>query len=392
MLIDFTVGNYGPFRDDIALSLRATTDKDHTDNLVRIDDTKRDLLSSILIFGPNAAGKTYIMKALATLASIVRTRDTDGISPRLYTPCRVSKENRESPIRFKIRLSVDSIDYEYRVEFKDTTIAYESLYHSPNGRMAKVFERTGPDKFVKAKKKIVRTVRSNVTYLAMASIHGDDVCTKVRDAITNDFVFVDTDLQRLVQRACIYIADDPKKKERLVDAMKIVDLSITDITVGALQQNDDTSASLNISLKHDFADIEECTLPMEIESKGTSYMFGILSLMIDALENGKVLLVDDLGTYLHPMVTHWIVKQFSGENNPHGAQLIATTHDVGLMDIKELLRRDQIWFVDKDRSDGASELYSLSDFDGVRKDMDILRRYLDGRFDAIPSIRHRKLL
>ena len=392
MLIDFTVGNYGPFKDDIILSLRATTDKDHADNLVRTDDIKGDLLSSILIFGPNATGKTYIMKALSTLASIVRTTDTDGISPRLYTPYRVSKENRESPIRFKIRLSLDGVDYEYRVEFKDTSITYESLYHSPNSRMAKVFERIGPDTFVKAKKKIVGTVTSNVTYLAMASSYGDDICTKVRDAITNDFVFVDTDLQKLVQKACICIADDPKKKERLVDAMKIIDLGITDITIDMLQQGVDTPTSCDISLEHDFEDTEGCVFPLEIESNGTSYMLGILSSMIDALENGKVLLVDDLGTYLHPMVTRWIVKQFFGENNLHGAQLIATTHDVGLMEIKELLRRDQIWFVDKDRSDGASELYSLSDFDGVRKDMDILRRYLDGRFDAIPSIRHRKLL
>lgn len=110
------------------------------------------------------------------------------------------------------------------------------------------------------------------------------------------------------------------------------------------------------------------------------------------MENGKVLIFDDLGAHLHPMVTRWIVRQFSRDNNPHGAQLIAGTHDIGLMDTDELLRRDQIWFVNKNREDGASELYSLSDFSGVRKDTDVLRRYLDGRFDTVPSIKHRRCI
>ena len=91
-------------------------------------------------------------------------------------------------------------------------------------------------------------------------------------------------------------------------------------------------------------------------------------------------------------IVDFIVKQFADPNNPNGAQLIANTHDISLMDIDELLRRDQIWFVNKDRKTGTSELYCLSDFDGVRKDTDVMRRYLDGRYDAVPVVRHRGVI
>ncbi len=121
-------------------------------------------------------------------------------------------------------------------------------------------------------------------------------------------------------------------------------------------------------------------------------MFGLMAPLIDALENGKVLVIDDLGAHMHPALTRWIVRQFSQYDNPNGAQLVANTHEVTLMDIEELLRRDQIWFVGKDRKNGSSDLCCLSDYEGVRKDTDVLRRYLDGRFRAIPLVKYRGVM
>ena len=132
--------------------------------------------------------------------------------------------------------------------------------------------------------------------------------------------------------------------------------------------------------------------PLDAESIGTLSVFGLIAPLIDALENGKVLVMDDLGAHLHPLLARWIVQQFDEYRNPNGAQLVASTHEVSLMDIEELLRRDQIWFVNKDREDGHSDLYCLSDFDGVRKDTDVIRRYLDGRYSAIPWVKHRGVL
>ncbi len=83
-------------------------------------------------------------------------------------------------------------------------------------------------------------------------------------------------------------------------------------------------------------------------------------------------------------MTRWIVNLFNKDSNDNGAQLLINTHDISLMDIKELFRRDQIWFCNKDRKDGSSEIYSLADFKGVLKNSDIRQDYLMGRYDAIP--------
>ncbi len=103
-----------------------------------------------------------------------------------------------------------------------------------------------------------------------------------------------------------------------------------------------------------------------------------------ALDEGRAVFIDEFGADLHPMLTRWIVGLFNTDANTNGAQLIVNTHDISLMDIKDLFRRDQIWFSNKDRKDGSCEIYSLSDFKGVLKDSDVRQEYLMGRYDALP--------
>ena len=151
-----------------------------------------------------------------------------------------------------------------------------------------------------------------------------------------------------------------------------------------------------IYLRHDHitdgVDEENAVFPIEIESSGTKAMFWMSGPLVDVLLNGGVLVVDEFGSDLHPLITRWIAGQFSNGSNPNHAQLIANTHEISLMDTDELVRRDQIWFVNKDRKYGNSDLYSLSDFKDVRKIKSIDKAYLAGRFDAIPSIRARDVI
>lgn len=413
MLLDFTVGNFGPFRDDSTLSMNATKITEHPDNLLDSNLSNEDVLSSVIVFGPNAAGKSYITDAMYILKRIVQTVD-ENISASLYVPYRLSKSCRESPVRIRVRLIIEGLLYDYKVEYKAGEITSESLYYYPKNRPKRVFVRSGED-YTGAKKRIIAMTTSGKTYLAMASVGADPLCSKVRNAILSDFVMLQSDLGALVQESCRFSDDNPERKAMTIRALGTADLGISDFTYSERQiklvdlknklppdlyesarRETDTLSTRDIFLRHDFTapdvDEEGRVFPIELESAGTSCMFGLMAPLIDVLENGKVLIMDELGAHLHPMLTRWIVKQFSRENNPNGAQLIANTHDIGLMDIDELLRRDQIWFVNKSREDGASELYCLSDFDGVRKDTDVLRRYLDGRFDAVPAIRHRGVI
>ena len=146
----------------------------------------------------------------------------------------------------------------------------------------------------------------------------------------------------------------------------------------------------DISVIHDFeeadVDDDEKRFPMKIESQGTIEMFSLMGPVSDALKNGRTLIIDDFGTDLHPLLTRWIFGLFNAPENNNGAQLIVNTHDLGLMDIRDLFRRDQIWFTRKDRRNGSCSLYCLSDITGVKKGSDIRRDYLMGRFDAIPKV------
>lgn len=414
MLLDFTFGNFGPFRDDATISMQATSSTEHDNNLIKTD-LKDDVLSSAIIFGPNAAGKTFVIDALYSLRYLVKNVDDKRRASTIYNPFRLSKGTRESPVRMRIRLLLDGIKYDYKVEYLEGIIVNESLYHYPKGRPARVFERTDARDYVGAKKRIMSMTSDSMTYLAMAGISSDPICYKVRRAILDDIIILPSNLDGLIQDSCRFAKADPSRKAMVIEALNTADLGVEDYTskerkldqseiiriisqefLDFVNNNQDLLAVDDIFIRHSYTgpdfDDEGLTFPMGIESSGTKCMFGLVSPMIDALEKGKLLVMDELGAHMHPSLTRWIVKQFSSENNPNGAQLIANTHDISLMDISELFRRDQIWFANKDRSNGSSELYCLSDFEGIRKDTDVMKAYLLGRFDAIPKIRHRGVI
>ena len=333
MLLDFTVGNFGPFKNDTTLSMNATKITEHRNNLLSQDLSDKDVLSSAIIFGPNAAGKSFIIDALYILTRIVQTVD-DNIPSVLYVPYRLTKECRESPVRIRIRLIIEGILYDYRVEYTAGTITSESLYHYPKGRSAKVFIRTGPDEFKESKKRIASMTTSGKTYLAMAAVAADPVCTKVRNAIINGIVLMPNDPSKSDQESCTFSEGNPGRKAMMVKALGTADLGISDFTYNErrisladlkkklppelyeiAQGEMDFIPLRDIFMRHDFTspdvDEEGRVFPMELESAGTSCMFGLLSYLIDALENGKILVIDELGSHLHPMLTRWIVKQFS---------------------------------------------------------------------------------
>ena len=124
---------------------------------------------------------------------------------------------------------------------------------------------------------------------------------------------------------------------------------------------------------------------MAEESTGTNTYFRLIGEVEKALEMGCLLVADEIDAYLHPLLTQHIVSLFnSAENNPHGAQLIFSSHNTNFLDLN-LMRRDQIWFTEKNENTGATDLYSLVDF-SVRKDAKVEKGYLLGRYGAIPFI------
>lgn len=411
MILDFSVRNFGPFRDRITISMNATALRDDADNVFGCDQVRSGLLTSALVFGANASGKSYLIKALSALKFMLARPYSGGEEYAAYQPFRLSDRTVDAPVDLRIRILIRDILYDYSISYNRDTVVSESLYHYPKGRRARVFVRTGPDEFGYGNSAMIARTNPSSSYLVVASSFNDRVCDLFRREIMSGIVILDGSLESLVQRSCEYTSGDEVVKMYAMRALRTADMGISDyhpverdIPVSAIEGVPQSTLAISpgkvhvrdIFLKHDLTTEgvgnESTVFPLDIESSGTKAMFGLIGPLVDVLLHGRVLVIDEFGSNMHPLISRWIVGQFSNGPNPNHAQLIVNTHNIGLMDTDGLVRRDQVWFANKDRVTGASDLYSLADFSDVRKIKGIGRAYLAGRFDAVPAIRARDVI
>ena len=183
-------------------------------------------------------------------------------------------------------------------------------------------------------------------------------------------------------------------------------LNIADFGISNLHDRGNTSGSIDgvnaeiISMSPHVSDIwvehtignKKIELPLRSESSGTTRFLTVIGPIIDALLSGKTVVVDELDLSFHTDICEWILGLFlSPYENKKGAQLIFNTHDVGLLD-QNIVRRDQIWFTSKDWNTYEATMTRLSDYKGVRKDLDIRKAYLNGTFGAKPFIAPDRLM
>jgi hypothetical protein len=317
-----------------------------------------------------------------------------------------------------IIIETEGNTYDYRISFDSVKILEEILFHYPSGRRALVFSRNGGSfKFGRAvsrgQSQISAMTSPNSSYLAVAAQLNNEICKNVHNWFVNDLVILSPmDEGILTEMFIKKMNSDDRWKTRALSALQKADFGITDIhgTVetknirdvhmppylkGMLTALGTVSANeMELYMVHDVNVpgllFEDKRFPVQIESNGTMRFLSLIGPIIDALSEGKTLMVDEMGSRLHSSVVEWIVKLFGDpEQNTGKGQLIFNTHNNLLLDL-DVLRRDQIYLFDKDAATGASEMFSLSDF-GERKDKPILRGYLDGRYGAIPFISEGKI-
>ena len=403
MLYEFSVRNYGPFREKATLNLQCTKNGEHPDNVIR-NRKHGDILSSGLIFGPNASGKSYLLEGIGALQRILGSVNANRDSLRWYEPFRLSEETLSQPTEFSICLTAGEELYRYTVAFTSSSIVAESLQRIGRHDID-IFGREDGTFFLSECKDVTGFTSPTSAYLKVAASYNDEVCNRVLDAILNIRFVRGDSLGDSVYESYEYLKNHPSAMEVAMDALNTADFHISAMRgvkheVPMKWPYEDRSGSghpmeymftrigTELFLTHDYRSTPEQLreFPLSIESNGTRNMLGIIGPVAEALTEGGVLVIDEFGSCLHPMLTRWIIKLFAADYNVKGAQLIVNTHDLGLMDIQTLVRRDQIYFVNKDWETGASELYSLSDFNGVRKDTRVLDAYLLGRFDAVPNM------
>lgn len=412
MLIQFCFENYKSFRDETILDLSATGISEQAQQVVRLGTEKRPAIEKILpvaaIYGANASGKSNVLEAFRFMVEYVRHSFAYGGS----LDDKTSK--RSKPVRkpFLFDAAYAKAGSTFEVYFIDTMSSAHRCYNygfvlSEDGvaeewlnskgitvrNFTPVFYRegdeisyTGLDR--KSQSLINAALNKETLIVSLGGMLKIQKLKIVQDWFFNAAVVDFGEPMENAFRARMIPNgfDQPEVQAQVVDYLSKFDDSIIGFRVEKVAERD-TYNIWTVHRQHD-GTVE---LPLEEESAGTLKMFALYPEMVEALSHGGVLMVDELNARLHPLLVRNIVQTFLDPvRNPAHAQLIFTTHDAWQL-ADHLLRRDEIWFTEKD-SDGASSLYSLAEFvdadgDKIRKDESYVKNYLLGKYGAVPRLR-----
>ena len=422
MLLRFSVSNHLSFREPQELSLVASSLKDPEEGLIACPPAPRgSALPAAMVYGPNASGKTNLLHALismkrAVTESHIHAAPGGGV-PRaafLLDPAGAAR-----PSRFEIDFVLDGVLHNYGFEASDEAFLSEWLYSFPRARARLLFERSS-DGFrfgssLRGRNRIVSELtKPNSLFLSVSAQMDHKQLTRVFEYFSSI-----RDIPHLGSQADLFsvISHGDIITGKLIEFINSIDRNVVDFQLrnaeisedefrkvfGGLhdavkdENNSETGSPFIrifdriqsgeplsvVHLGHKSRDGDPVYLDPGLESAGTLRLMAMLGLVFRDLDRGSLFLIDELDASLHTHAAEALLALFcSPETNPKGAQLIATTHDTNLLN-SPLLRRDQIWFTEKDR-DGATRLYPLTDI-RTRKGDDFERAYLQGRYGAVPS-------
>lgn len=417
MVLYLKIENFRSIKEPILIDL--TTEKRLDENELPYNSFKEgntEILKSLLIYGRNASGKSNVLLALKALTFLVENSDSFKHETKIepYEPFLLDSKSKYNPVKIEIDfISKPSKNkFKYILHYTENEIVFESLYIYPKGVQAKLFERkssavTYGEYYKGVKKKIEDDLLPNQLFLsksASSKIKYLDECYLYFIKYVYVSIIHDTEYDKAIIRSFSeLVLNDKKLKHNMLELLKAADTAISDFSIIENEKElkfpdsfpddikDKIIESHKFEVKTNHFIYEEgekigaTTLELENESFGTKKLFAIGGLILDALSDGSLLVIDELDKGLHPILSKMLINLFNSKtNNPHNAQLIFATHDSSLLDL-EALRRDQICFVDKTYEE-HSLFYKLSDIKGIRKDTPIDKWYLSGRFNAVPVI------
>jgi uncharacterized protein len=399
MLIEFSVGNYRSFKDVVTFSMvAAPIDHENTDRNNVFAATKEiNLLKSAAIYGANASGKSNLIRAMSFVGDFVANsaigrRVKDPIDTEVY---RLSKDIEGEPSFFNIVFLIGSTRYRYGFEVDRQSVKSEWLYQTLRTKESELFSREGSKIKVSAKftegKILVKNTRSNALFLSVVAQFNGDIANDVTQWFGRLITIADLDDEEIYADITHDAFIENYRKEDLVKLVTGLDLGIKDIQVIETPIPEHENAmSYEIKTAHWKHDAEGNKVDTEYfdieeeESAGTQKLYRLSGLLISILDDGEMLIIDELDARLHPLITCAIVKLFnSPATNPNNAQLIFTTHDTNLLSCG-LFRKDQVWFTEKNRY-GATDLYSLVEYKNIKNDA-FEQDYIAGKYGAIPFV------
>ncbi|NBT82837.1 MAG: ATP-binding protein [Betaproteobacteria bacterium] len=402
MLVEFRINNFRSLRDEQVLSLVAS--KDTAPNLVR----------SAVVYGANASGKSNLIKALQYMRGLV-TDSAAAIQPGqtfAVQPFRLDIDSANEPSEFEVTFLLDGVRYQYGFAMTAQRVVSEHLLvykaFKPQRWFTRHFDKdTGKDVYefgpgLKGPKNLWEgATRPNSLFLSMAVQLNSDALRPVFNWFANRLVIFNEQAQLNPQVSIQMLKQDDGRKE-ICNFLYAADISIAEIDVetrkvpaqavhfdfagGKTEVRSEEMEEHKLRFHH-ITEQGKVVFDLIDESSGTRNLLFLAGPVLDILSKGLTLVVDELDTSLHTLLVRELVRLFHRpEINTGGAQLIFTTHDTSLLDAPNLFRRDQVWFVEKDRNQ-ASALVSLSEF-SPRKNEALERGYLMGRYGGVPLISH----
>lgn len=414
MLVEFRVKNFRSLRDEQALSLVASKDKTLSDThtLSTGFNAVPALLRSAVIYGANAGGKSNLIKALQYMRGVVIESATVIQPGQIFgvQPFRLDSKSSSEPTEFEITFLLDGVRYQYGFALTPQRIVSEHLLVYKAFKPQRWFERsydadTGKDLYefgtaLKGQKNVWEgATRPNSLFLSMAVQLNSEQLRPVFDWFLNQLVIFN-ELTPPTPHFTVQMLRQAEGKKAICAFLTAADISIADIDIvtrkvpGQELHFDLAAGKTEVRSQemeenelrfHHATEHGKAVFGLADESSGTRNLLFLTGPVLDILKKGLTLVIDELDTSLHTMLVRRLVQLFNNPAlNTGGAQLVFTTHDTSLLDAPDLFRRDQVWFVEKDREQ-ASTLYGLSDF-SPRKNEARERGYLMGRYGGLPFL------
>lgn len=370
---------------------------------------RNDRISTVaVIYGANASGKTSIIRAFDLMRDHILYSHSQGIPERRIpnNPFKLDDKSLKEPTSFGIDFAIEESRYRYEFSYVDNYIINENLYSFTNGRQTKLFERNKNDfsfgRSLSGQNKLIASVtRGNSLFLSSAAQNDHKqlmqifsffekitLSTNIQDLRLSNKKEIDSRAIKFLNLIGTGIVSWRSKKiemskENLKIKEKLVQLFTEMSNDLPYTVEDDGNDKVILQFAHK-AGGKEKYFDISDESAGTRHLLRILDPIFKTLDEGGILIIDEIDASLHTQAVEAIIELFlDNELNKNRAQLICTVHDTNILNCKNL-RRDQIWLVEKNIDDGSSELFSVADIK-TRKGDNIEKAYTQGRYGGIPS-------
>ena len=407
MIVEFRVKNYLSIKDEIVLSMEASSSTSRLKENI-CEENKTKLLKSIAIYGGNATGKSNLIKAVNFFRAMIVNSQNHQFGAKInIAPYKLDSKITNQPTKFEITFILNSIKYTYGFSCTKDKIINEYLTSvSGPGRPKELFKRIDTKNFnftsdVSKQKRIKDDTNENQLYLSKVALSNYENLKSIYSFLSEDVIINVNHLWARYTKDKLH--KDSKFKRWAVDILKKGDFGgITNIkteikersvkgfdfqvgeTVSVKEINKEKEEYLDVKFVHKDDKKKDVFFEEIEESYGTLKTFSMLGPIYDALKKGKTLFIDEFEINLHPEITRFLLKLFHSKHNKKNSQIIFTTHDTSLLRGKDLLRRDQIYFTEKEPNK-STKLYSLMDYN-VREDVDFQNIYLNGKVGGVPFV------